>query len=109
MNNKRMVISLITGAILGVFCIIGASTRTGGEASTYILFALWYNRIIMGLVIGLAPKKSEIVYILIRGALLGLLVSFAYYATTGFEDIVSFLAGIVYGVIIEYAAYRFDK
>ncbi|MDW7669300.1 MAG: hypothetical protein SCJ93_10785 [Bacillota bacterium] len=109
MNKKRMMISLITGAILGVFCIIGASIRSGGEASTYILFALWYNRIIMGLVIGLAPKSKEITYILIRGAGLGLVVSFAYFATTGFVDVVSFIAGIGYGVIIEYTAYRFDK
>jgi hypothetical protein len=44
-----------------------------------------------------------------RGALLGLLVSFAFYSSTGFEDIVGFIAGIVYGVIIEYAALKLDK
>src|SRR5660397_216469 len=99
MNKKRMIISLIMGAILGVFCIIGATIRFSGETSTYILFALWYNRIIMGLVIGLAAKRTEMTYILIRGAGLGLVVSFAYYASTGFTDIVSFIAGIVYGVI----------
>jgi|SRR6056297_1497372 len=109
MNKKRMIISLITGAILGVFCIIGASIRFGGETSTYLLFALWYNRIIMGLVIGLSAKRSEMTYILARGAVLGLLVSFAYFATTGFTDVVSFIAGIFYGMIIEYVAYRFDK
>ncbi|MFO7887170.1 MAG: hypothetical protein R6U59_02545 [Eubacteriales bacterium] len=109
MNKKRIITTLITGAILGVFCIIGASIRSGGEASTYLLFALWYNRIIMGLVIGLASKRSEMTYVLIRGAGLGLVVSFAYFASTGFIDVVSFIAGIVYGVIIEYTAYRFDK
>jgi len=109
MNKRRMITSLITGAILGVVCIIGATIRFGGEASTYLLFALWYNRIIMGLVIGLSSKKSEMSYVLIRGAVLGLVVSFAYFATTGFTDVVSFIAGIVYGVIIEYAAFRFDR
>jgi|SRR6056297_16011 len=104
-----MIITLITGAMLGVVCIIGATIRFGGEASTYLLFALWYNRIIMGLVIGLSSKKSEMSYVLIRGAVLGLVVSFAYFATTGFTDVVSFIAGIVYGVIIEYAAFRFDR
>jgi len=108
-NKKRMIITLITGAMLGVVCIIGATIRFGGEASTYLLFALWYNRIIMGLVIGLSSKKSEMSYVLIRGAVLGLVVSFAYFATTGFTDVVSFIAGIVYGVIIEYAAFRFDR
>ncbi|SRR6056297_2254608 len=109
MNKKRMIISLIAGAVLGVFCIIGASVRTGGEASTYMLFSLWYNRIIIGLVIGFASKKKELGKILIRGAVLGLVVSFSYYASTGFTDIVSFIAGIIYGMIIEYAAFRFDK
>ena len=109
MNKRRMIISLITGAILGVVCIIGASIRTGGEASTYLLFALWYNRIIMGLVIGLTISSKDLSTIIIRGAFLGLMVSFAYYATTGFTDIVSFLAGIVYGVIIEYVNFRFNK
>jgi len=104
-----MIITLITGAMLGVVCIIGATIRFGGEASTYLLFALWYNRIIMGLVIGLSSKKSEMSYVLIRGAVLGLVVSFAYFATTGFTDVVSFIAGIVYGIIIEYAAFRFDR
>lgn len=40
--------------------------------------------------------------VLVRGALLGLLVSFAFYSSTGFVDPVSFLAGVVYGVILEW-------
>lgn len=108
MNKKRMTTSLITGAILGVFCIIGASIRLGGDASASILFALWYNRIIMGLVIGLSTRKTELTKVLIRGAFLGLLVSFAFYASTGFTDIVSFIAGIIYGIIIEYVAFKFE-
>jgi len=110
MNKKRMVVSLVTGAILGVFCIVGASIRSGGEAtSTSLLFALWYNRIIMGLVIGLTISKKDLPSIIIRGAFLGLVVSFAYYASTGFTDIVSFLAGIIYGIIIEYVNFRVNK
>jgi hypothetical protein len=35
-----------------------------------------------------------------NGAVLGLLVSLAFYLSTGMTDLVSFLAGIVYGVII---------
>jgi hypothetical protein len=109
MNKKRMVVSLVTVAILGVFCIVGASIRSGGEASTSLLFALWYNRIIMGLVIGLTISKKDLPSIIIRGAFLGLVVSFAYYASTGFTDIVSFLAGIIYGIIIEYVNFRVNK
>jgi hypothetical protein len=70
---------------------------------------MWYNRVIMGLVIGLA---DEIVIIkgensrmwtnaIIRGLLLGLIVSAAIFLSTEFRDIPSFFAGIIYGIIID--------
>ena len=33
MNKKRLIIATITGARLGVFCIIGANVRFGGALS----------------------------------------------------------------------------
>ncbi len=109
MLTKRMKISLATGAGLGVVCIIGALARSGFKAETYWLFALWYNRLLMGFVIGLPLKNTGLRNAAFRGALLGLIVSFAFYSATGFEDVVSFLAGIIYGVIIEYFAFRFSN
>jgi hypothetical protein len=106
MITKRLIVTLITGALLGIVCIIGANIR-GTVESTYLLFALWYNRIIMGILIGVIDKEIPLSKRLIRGGILGLLVSFAYFASVGFTDSTSFVAGIVYGVIIEYAAYRF--
>lgn len=99
--KKRLVNAIIVGAILGVFCIIGAYARSGNTASIGELFSLWYNRIIMGVVIGAPWGKTTKAKALLRGALLGLLVSFAFYSTTGFQDHISFIAGIVYGLIIE--------
>ncbi len=107
--KKRMKVSLISGAVLGVFCIIGALVRSGFQMEVYLLFALWYNRLLMGLLIGLRWKKIGMPSLFIRGAILGLIISFAYYSATGFIDIVSFLAGIVYGMIIEYLAFRFGR
>ncbi|MDO9494018.1 hypothetical protein [Acetobacterium sp.] len=109
MMSKRMKVSLLTGAVLGVFCIIGALVRFGFQMEVYLLFALWYNRLLMGLVIGLPWLHTGIPKLLGRGAVLGLIVSFAYYSSTGFIDIVSFLAGIAYGMIIEYVAFRFGS
>ncbi|WP_205216243.1 hypothetical protein [Acetobacterium bakii] len=106
---KRLKVSLITGAVLGVFCIIGALVRFGFQIENYLLFSLWYNRLLMGLVIGLPWAHTTIPKLLARGAVLGLIVSFAYYSSTGFADIVSFLAGIVYGMIIEYVAFMFTN
>ena len=106
MITRRMKISIITGMLLGVVCIVGASIRSGFEREVYWLFALWYNRLIMGILIGASWKRVSLNKSLLRGAGFGLLVSFAFYATSGFQDPVSFMAGIVYGVIIEYMAHR---
>ncbi len=107
MFTKRMWVCLVSGAILGVICIVGALIRSGFESDAYFLFSLWYNRLLMGLVIGAAWKNLSLPKTIGRGALFGLIVSFAFYSSTGFGDIVSFLAGIVYGIIIEYVAFKF--
>ena len=109
MLAKRMKICIASGAVLGMICIVGASVRSGFQSEAYLLFALWYNRLIMGLVIGLAGAKNlGLPKVIGRGALFGLIVSFAFYSSTGFNDVVSFLAGIVYGIIIEYIAFKYD-
>lgn len=99
--NKRMVQSLIGGALLGVVCVIGASVRSGFTAPPDFIFALWYNRVILGLVIGAPWPKTSRKQALLRGGVIGLMVSFAFYSATSFQDPVSFAAGIVYGVILE--------
>lgn len=96
-----MIESLIGGALLGIVCVIGASIRSGFTADPIFVFALWFNRVIIGLVIGAPWPKTNKSRDLIRGGILGLLVSFAFYSATGFVDPVSFVAGIVYGVILE--------
>ena len=106
-KSKRMKVSLITGAALGVVCIIGALVRFGGSVGIAYLFSLWFNRLLMGMVIGLMVEKADFGIIAIRGALMGLIVSFAFWSAAGFGDIVSFLAGIIYGVIIEIVARKY--
>ena len=107
--NRRMKIALIGGALLGLICVAGAYIRSGMSASPEFVFSLWYNRVIIGLAIGApwptVPRNKA----LIRGAVLGLLVSFAFYSSTGFQDPVSFIAGIVYGVILEAWLSRSDE
>lgn len=107
--NKRVIIGLITGAILGIFCIIGAQVRSDFTQSISYLFSFWHNRVLMGLVIGLFGGQYKLHILLTRGALLGALVSLAFYSATGFSDLIGFLAGIVYGVIIEFVLYKIAK
>lgn len=99
--TKRLKLALIGGAVLGVVCVVGAYLRSGSSASPAFIFALWYNRVIIGLAIGAPWKTTSKNMALLRGATLGLMVSFAFYSATGFADPISFIAGIVYGVILE--------
>lgn len=107
--SRRVLLALLSGAVLGVFCILGASIRIGWEGNQLLILSLWYNRLIMGLVIGLAGDlkiiQGELNWLL-RGGLLGLVVSAAYFLTSGAADLVSFLAGVVYGMIIEFVLSR---
>lgn len=99
--KSRMKTALIGGALLGLVCVAGAYIRSGFTASPVFVFSLWYNRVITGLAVGAPWNMTGRKNALLRGALLGLLVSFAFYSSTGFQDPVSFVAGIVYGVILE--------
>ena len=111
MNRKRLGIAILAGALLGILCIIGVGLRLPGGyfANWMFLIGMWYNRVIMGLVIGLA---DEIVIIkgensrmwantIIRGLLFGIIVSAAIFLSTEFRDIPAFFAGIIYGIIID--------
>lgn len=94
--------ALIGGAVLGLVCVAGAYVRSGFTASPTFVFALWFNRVIIGLVIGAPWKQRTRNETFLRGGLLGLLVSFAFYSSTEFADPVSFAAGIIYGIILEW-------
>ena len=69
MFTRRLLVCLITGALLGVVCIIGAQIRSGFEKEALYLFSFWYNRVIMGLAIGLAVKSLDLKKVFTRGAL----------------------------------------
>ena len=109
MFNKRMIISLFLGALLGIVCVIGASIRSTSALSASYLFAFWFNRFLMGFVFGLMTIHLKIEYIIIRGIIVGLLVSFAFYSATNFSDLIGFLVGTLYGVIIELVLYYSEK
>ncbi len=102
MNYKRLIIGLIMGAILGVVCIVGANLRYGGTLSNAYLFSFWFNRVLIGLFIGLLVSIKNPLHLALRGVLVGLFISFAFYSATDFLDLTGFLVGAVYGVIIEF-------
>ena len=99
--NRRLKEALIGGALLGIVCVVGAYLRSGSAASPGFVFSLWYNRVIIGLAVGAPWNETSRSKAVLRGAILGLLVSFAFYSSTGFQDPISFVVGIVYGAILE--------
>ena len=107
MFKPRMKTAIIMGAILGIFCIIGVVVRFGYTGNIVYLLGMWYNRLLMGIVIGLVADRSRIMVVL-RGALLGLMVSLAFFITTEFRDTIGFVAGIGYGIIIDYVATNYS-
>ena len=105
--SKRMIVTVITGSILGVVCIIGAQLRSGFENEALYLFSFWFNRFLMGILFGFLTFELPYKQRLLRGLLLGFLVSFAFYSATGFNDLTGFIAGGIYGVIIEAVADKY--
>ena len=116
MNNYRRIgISVITGALLGVLCIIGVGARIPDQYSNVIyLTAVWYNRVIMGLMVGFAghvtiiKSENEKNYVnsIVRGIIIGLIVSSAtlLLSDTIPLDWLGWFMGLLYGPIIEVVA-----
>ena len=67
----------------------------------------------MGLLVGLSgeitllDKHNE--NTILRGAIIGLLVTTAILLSTSFKDIPSFFAGIIYGIIIDYVSTKYSQ
>jgi hypothetical protein len=110
--NKRLVISILAGAVLGIFCIIGISIRLGFTGNELFILATWVNRVIIGLVIGLAPYykiNNTTKNIIFRGALFGFIISGSFFLATEFKDMPGFIAGIFYGIIIDFISTKYEK
>lgn len=112
MIKNRISLAIFTGAILGIFCIIGLSYRLGFSGNELFIFATWFNRLVMGIIIGLAGSLTLVknkYNFLVRGATLGFIISVSLYLSTELKDPTGFIAGIFYGIIIDYVATKFGK
>jgi hypothetical protein len=98
---NKLTLGLILGGFLGVICIVGANLRSPEPLDNWYLFAFWFNRFLMGFVFAMLPINISFTKKIIRGILIGLLVSFAFYSATNFNDLMGFIVGGLYGVIIE--------
>jgi len=113
-DYRRIAIATLTGALLGVLCIIGVGARIPGGYLPNIIFliGMWYNRVIMGMLIGFAgdmilvrrDDQKNMVNAVVRGLLFGVLVSLAIFLSTEFRDVPALFAGFAYGPIIDIVA-----
>ncbi|MCE7742695.1 MAG: hypothetical protein GOP50_09575 [Candidatus Heimdallarchaeota archaeon] len=118
-DYKRLIISIATGAVLGVACIIGVGGRVeGGYAGNVgYLIGIWAMRVVLGIIIGLAAGIILIkgegwekwVNAGVRGTLFGLIVSAAVLLMDQYVGYTTFVAGIAYGTIIDLVATFFTR
>lgn len=115
-NYKRLGVSVLLGAVLGIFCIIGVGSRVGIAGNELYLFGMWYNRVLMGVLIGFAGswkliqgEEKNLKNAAVRGFILGIIVTSAIFFSTSLKDVPAWFAGVAYGVIIDVVATYFSN
>lgn len=117
MHAKRFLIATLLGAVAGAFCAYGTKMSSdAGElsfvATTGFIGTVFYNRLLLGMFIGLLGRCKP--HPIIRGALAGIIVSFALGITPLLDGepmgaVVLVGAGLIYGVIIDLMATWLSK
>jgi hypothetical protein len=111
MKNKRLIICTLGGVAAGIICSVGGLLSGNiPEATFFALAGPFFNRIMLGFVIGISNLK---IHYLLHGILMGFLVScinsisFLQYGLKGFFFFT--VAGMIYGLLIEWFATRVFK
>jgi len=106
LNIKRLMICLIFGALAGLYCAF--ATAAFNRASLEYLIYIWYNRLILGFVISIADKitiiKNKRGNSIIRGAVIGGLLSIIVVIIPGLAAISYLFVGILFGALIDLIA-----
>ena len=98
---NRMVIALIIGAIFGIICVWGTSQapNPGDWLTIEFLIYVWYNRLMLGFVLGISDKieiiKSKYGNSALRGALIGTILSIILVIIPGWVAISYLFAGTI--------------
>ena len=108
MNKNRFQRALITAAIFGIICVLSFVIRFGYKNNFIYLLALFYNRLLIGVVIGLLSTNKGFI-VLFRGLIIGFLVGLGLYISSEFTDIVAVIGGGVIGLIVDAVASRYTN
>ena len=113
MEMKRLAIALVIGMLAGIFCAYGTTMVNvpGLVVNMPILAMIFYNRLLIGLTVGLAGGvvlvKGKMLNSALRGIILGALVSIGISFNGGGEILI--LLGMIYGLVADLLATKFGE
>jgi hypothetical protein len=106
-NTGRIKISIALGVVAGAICLYGTLTSIPGVLTLPILAAIFYDRVLLGFVVGIAYGLK--IHPLIRGAIIGAVVSLLIAIPSGITGGALLMgAGVVYGIVIDLVATKFS-
>ena len=108
MNKDRFKRALPGAIIFGILCVISYIIRFGYRDNFNYLLALFYNRLLIGIVLSFLVTKKGII-VLIRGTILGLLIGLGLYIATEFQDLMAVIGGGVTGIIVDAVASKYTN
>ncbi|HID73409.1 TPA: hypothetical protein EYP38_05710 [Candidatus Micrarchaeota archaeon] len=113
MNTKRMTIAVMASILFGIFCAWGSTmVQIPGMVVTLPLLAtIFYNRVLIGFMVGLAEHvsmlKDRLPNAALRGALIGAIVSIGVMLPGGLEAAALLVFGALYGAIVDVVATKY--
>jgi hypothetical protein len=106
-NTRRIKISLALGVVAGAICLYGTLTGVPGVLTLPILATIFYDRVLLGFVVGIAYGLK--IHPLIRGAIIGAVVSLLIAIPSGIIGGALLMgAGVVYGIVTDLVATKFS-
>lgn len=113
-NYKRLALGIALGALAGIVCVSGLSVSLP-NASVLFLAGAWYNRLIIGAIIGLAgeikiiKKEDNIINALIRGIILGFFYNSSFLFLSSRRTYFFYFCRNCLRCFNRYNLYNFDK
>jgi len=105
-NTRRIKMSTVMGIVAGAICLYGIMTGIPGMLTWPILATIFYDRVILGFVVGIAYGLR--MHQLIRGAVIGAVVSILIAIPSGITGGALLMgACVVYGIIIDLVSTKF--
>jgi hypothetical protein len=106
-NIRRIKISVALGVAAGAICLYGTWTSIPGVLTLPILATIFYDRVLLGFVVGIAYGLK--IHPLIRGAIIGAVVSLLIAIPSGIIGGALLMgAGVVYGIVTDLVATKFS-